>query len=308
MPLKSFKTYLLVNFFAMGEPTCDLIKFLSPNRSRESTEIAKIDVISPGNNPFDSLSNVCQNTTSKCPSISNSVNILDIAFTEGASFKFSTLNISDVGKESLGILQIEAMNASFKAAEDFSELDCGRESLGVLNFKRSIPDLDIYKCTEGNLQNAVDNSCAPPSEGLLHPLYQIKANFTPSYRSFLKSLDSRSSTASEPSNIYSICALENFLDSNPSSKALNVALGGTNIEKYLEESSLNKELVERGNKFRKTLTSDGAILELGDVERKVPGRSVSVGLLDLGLKEEIIEEVNEDEENKKGEALVSVKK
>lgn len=281
----------------------DLIKFLSPNRTRESIEIGNTTAISPGNNPFDTLSTICQNTTNKCPSNSNSTNILDIAFTEGSSFKFSALNISDVGKESLGILQIEAMNASFKVIEDFSEFDCGRESLGVLNFKRNIPEFDISKCTEEGVQNMVDNLCAS-SEGLLHPLYQIKANFTPSYRSFLKSLDSRSSTTSEPSNIYSVCGLETFLDSNPSSRALNLALSGTNIEKYLEESShLNKE---SSDKFRRTLTSEGAILEHAEVDRKVAVRSVSVGLLDLGLKEERIEEGNEDEANGDGGVLVSV--
>lgn len=205
------------------EETVDLIRF-NNNSSilRELNSFREKDSKSPGNNPFDTLSNMCNSNMS--------TDILENAFREGSTFQFSEafMECIDAGKESLGILKM-----------DPADFDCGRESLGILQLKEAgltpIPELYVHAC----LENETIDHPKQNSEMHLHPLFTYKEGETdlPTYRSFLKSLDVRSSaSSSEPSKIYSLRTSDYTADSYPTSNLFNVAITSAEIDKQLQQS------------------------------------------------------------------------
>lgn len=100
----------------------DLIAFNSPPSKLQPIENEISSVVSPGNNPFDTLLKVAEKSL-------NETNVLDMAFVEGATFVFSETFISDnnnkresiVPRESLGILHI---NFDEKLDDEFALKDC----------------------------------------------------------------------------------------------------------------------------------------------------------------------------------------
>lgn len=210
----------------------DLIQFDSPSISLPSTSKVRPSIDVPRENQL-TVSDYFER---------ESLGVLPDNFFANKSF----LNTSDIGRESLGILNISNHNGNFLDRLSLSALNdsllMGRESLGILNLqalmqtnnRKNVPDLiltlDTESCETGNVFTAKPNTLASAS-------------------SF------RTSSLEGPSKIYSVSS-----KSDQSDDIFNNAIFNSHdfVAKLIdnERSELNKAKIFDSNEQKSSSTDD----------------------------------------------------